>query len=365
METTPKTDVREFDKFIKCLPEDFKPHLFPLVQNGKEPIPFKSWKNNKISVNEAHRLMRCGFNIGIAGTPDDKLCIVDVDDLTLVPNVKPTLQVTSRKRIGRHNFFFATDGTAKENIATDDAGEVRSNWQYVVAAGSYVPCSPEEIARIPEEDQVNAGRYTVSREVPISEITFEELLDVYKIAYRERENAILLEKINPKPVKQDPDGNNKNQSALWKLTITDIFGYYHDQSVRFPMPDAIHGSETGGNASFSSGGELLTCWWHEVSLNALAYLAICAGLGTCNSVGAPFGGGCIHVNMKDPKTVFTVWQAAKRRGLIPKNDPFPSSAVRNYYAIKKGFCKQSEIIDGWKLPANAYVKVNAEILLER
>ena len=114
--------------------------------------------------------MREGFNIGIAGTDKDNLCIVDIDNLEAVGGAKTTLTVKSRKQIGRHCFYFTKDepsqgegaifnNSAKQNIATEYAGEVRSNWQYVVCSGSFVPCSEEEIRRIQEEDRIHAVKY--------------------------------------------------------------------------------------------------------------------------------------------------------------------------------------------------------------
>ena len=102
------------------------------------------------------------------------MVIVDIDDLEQVKEIKSTLRTTSRKRIGLHNYFFSSDSSAKKNIAAKDAGEVRAVWQYVVAPGSYIPCSDEEIERIPENEKANAGRYTLNNELPVSEITFRD-----------------------------------------------------------------------------------------------------------------------------------------------------------------------------------------------
>jgi hypothetical protein len=122
------TNPEEFKRFhillVRGAPKGYMPFYFPLEQNGKDPRKNISWKNNRKTFGEAYYLMKKGFNIGIAATSNDPLVIVDVDDLEQVPKIKPTLQVTSRKRIGQHNYYFSPDGSAKKNIATKDAGEV-------------------------------------------------------------------------------------------------------------------------------------------------------------------------------------------------------------------------------------------------
>jgi len=55
----------------------------------------------------------------------------------------------------------------------------------VIAPGSYVPCSEEEISRMPEEERLFAGKYTVNNELTVSEITFDELPEVFRARYAE------------------------------------------------------------------------------------------------------------------------------------------------------------------------------------
>ena len=348
------TDPAEFWKFHKIITagSDYQPFYFPLEREGKEPRAGVRWKNNRKTFNEAYYLMKRGFNIGIAGTDKDPLCIVDIDDMEQVPSIKPTLQVTSRKRIGRHNYFFAVDGTAKMNIATKDAGEVRAIGWYVLVPGSYVPCSEEEINRMPESEKPYAGKYTLNNELPVSEITFEELPDVYKVRYsemRKDEVSAAIRSINKKPF----TGKNSTgkRSALWDLDITDVSGVRDTQGKRVPMPPEIHGSETGKNCSVSEG--LLHCWRHNVCHNAFSYLCMLAGIASCERAGMPHGGRSFGVDAQDGETVFKAWMYAKEHGMIPKDDPIPRKALF-YYAISRGCCKKEELIDGDRLPTLGY-----------
>lgn len=284
--------------------------------------------------------MQRGCNIGIAAKADDPLVIIDIDDMEQVPDIKPTLQTISRKRIGRHNYFFAKDETAKRNIAADTAGEVRACWQYVVAPGSYVPCGEKDFAKMPEEEKVNAGHYTVFKELPVSEITYAEFPQAYKnsdMARKIVDTEAAIRKIVPKTSTK----KSYRSSALWDLSIEDVSGLSDTKGKRVPMPFEIHDSGTYKNCSVSQG--LLHCWRHEVSHNAFSYLCILAGVMTCENAGLQHGGRHYGADATDGETVFRVWKYAKEKGMIPNNDPIPLSALK-YFARSKGICK--EIKDG-------------------
>lgn len=350
------TDPEEFKTFHELLtadaPEEYMPYYFPLEKNGKEPKSGISWKKNRKTFREAYFLMKRGFNIGIAGTDKDKLCIVDIDDLEQVPEIKKTLQITSRKRIGRHNYFFAKDSTAKKNIPTKDAGEVRSVWQYVLVPGSYVPCGEEEINRMPEEEKPFAGVYTLRNDHPVAEITFDEFPEVYKnrcIEMRKDEMEAAIRSVNRK--EYTGNRNSKYKSALWDLDVSDVSGIGDTRGRKVPMPDIVHGSDTGHNCSVNNG--LLHCWRHYVTHNAFSYLAVLAGVSSCERAGRPHGGRSYGVDFQDGYTVFEVWKYAKKAGLILENDPIPYTALV-YYALKKGICKKKDLVNGGKLPDIIY-----------
>jgi Bifunctional DNA primase/polymerase, N-terminal. len=338
------TNPQEFLKFNKLLTKDmpnYRPFYFPLEKSGKDPLFGVSWKANRKTTQEAYSLMKKGFNIGIAATASDPLVIIDVDDMKQVPEIKTTLQTISRKRIGRHNYFFAADATAKVNIPANTAGEIRSNWQYVVAPGSFVECNEEEIARMPEEEKVKAGHYSLYRESSVSTITFNEFPQAYKIAKSTRQ-LIDVERAVEKATGEQRDFQhsfNGKISKLWDLTITDVSGISDTHGKRTSMPLEIHDSDTQKNCSVSRG--ILHCWRHELSHNAFSYLCVAAGLTTCENAGMPHLGDYFGVDFTDGETVFKVWRYAKERGLIPKDDPIPRNALV-YYAELMGLCKKGE-----------------------
>jgi putative DNA primase/helicase len=361
-----KTDPEEFKKFHALLTRDrpdYQPFYFPLNPNSKDPLDNKSWKANRITEEQAVKYLEMGFNIGIAATDTDILVLMDADDLEKVGAFKPTLTIISRKRIGKHGYYFTKDkpaetifdDSAKQNIATENAGEIRAKWQYVVCAGSYVPVSLEELERIPETDRANAGRYTLCNELLVNQITFNELPEVYRNCLREKRQAEVSAKIKKETsaINRPPE-SGKYRSKLWDLTLEDVTGKNTDVQGRFPS--LFHGSETGKNNSISNG--LLHCWRHNVSHTPLTALAILSGISDCSHAGYGHNGsGSSNLNFRDGKTVFDLWLFAKRDlKIIPQDDPIPSSALV-HYGILNGTITKDDVIDGWKLPTASYNKV--------
>jgi P4 family phage/plasmid primase-like protien len=356
-----ETDINQFKKFHELLTHgnsDYEPFYFRLTKNGKDPAVTKSWKESRLSVEDAIKTMSDGYNIGIAATSEDRLVIMDVDDLSEVGEFKETLTCTSRKRIGRHAFYFTEDtlpenifvDSAKQNIATENAGEIRSNWQYVVAAGSYVPVNEEEFELIPDDDKINAGKYTVINYINPVGIIYDEFPDVYKKCIEvKRQDAIKAEIGKKNRELKRTNVKTDNKSALYELDITDVVGSSHKDNMRFPS--LFHGSETGKNTSIKDG--LLHCWRHNVSHNAFTAIAVMAGIAECGRAGFDHGSGVSGIDFSDGETVFNVWKYAKEQGYIPDDDPIPTNALC-YFAVDNALCVSSDIIDGWKLPPTIY-----------
>lgn len=373
------TDVKEFDRFHARLTRDYpdyKPWYILLKRNSKNPEAGIAWKqeSGRLTYEKARKFMMQGHNIGIVATGLDKLVILDRDDLVLVGDVKPTLSTTSRKRIGDHNFYFtdepvATDkdlyqDTAKQNIPTENAGELRSNWQYVVVTGSYVefdltnPKEVELLNRIPDAEKHNAGKYTIKSDANVASITYQELPAVFKNAIEEKrkadkakkeEDAIRIIHERENHNLHNGERNTTIKSRLWDLSLGDVIGTTPNRE-RFSS--LFHDSNTGTNTSISNG--LLHCWRHMVFHSPLSALAVDMGLITC-SQGYSHGSGVSSLNLRDGQTVFKLWEGAKKRGLIPKDDPIPSRALK-WYAISHKFCTETDFIDGWKLPHETYIK---------
>jgi hypothetical protein len=358
------TDPDEFRKFHKLLTAErhgYRPWYFVLEKNDKDPETIRgSWKATKakLTFDEAIKWLEKGHNIGIAATNMDPLVIIDIDDIEITPDstMKATLSVRSRKRIGRHYFYFTDDAAAKTNIATEHDGEIRANWQYVVAPGSYVPGETE---KMPDDQKEFAGKYTIENSISPSEISYKEFPKVFleqveknKEIEKEKRQREREKRQHAKEQKNQPS-QSKNNSAIFDLTIEDVVGAVPDQN-RFPS--LFHGSDTGKNTSVSDG--LLQCWRHNVSHTPLSALAVMADFADCIDAGqshATGGSGASCMDYNDGRTIFTIWKFAKKEGIIPQNDPIPPNAIR-WYALENGLCKVSDIVDGWKLPPGVYVK---------
>lgn len=363
------TNPQELKKFYDCLmqeaPANYQPWFFPIRQNDKDPDAiaiakragdkspccnanwikvergqFKktmceqcgqgkgSWKAPwaKLSISEAMIRLSLGGNVAIAARANDPLTITDRDDPTVPDIKKETLTTKSRKRIGGHWFGFAGDDKIKCNIPTETQGEHRSKDQYVVAAGSYVPCTQEQIDSMPQEEKEWAGKYTLFKAIKPAILFLEDLPDIY-LATKTKEVNQNIESIE---VKDKPKFNEFCKTTnLFKLKISDIV---RNHSPRFAHP--LHGSDTGTNFSVSEDGCTASCWRHCVTLNAAQYLAIKSGQFDCSDIGKPHKGS--SRKMSD-KAIFYAWRQAKLEGLLSSSDPIPYSAIR-YIIVEHKIC---------------------------
>lgn len=338
-----KTDKKEFQNFIKILmdadnaPKGYKPWLLPCKKKGKDPDTRISWKAEKSRLTPAEakkRLKNNWGNVGISGREDDQLILVDIDDPSIEDQLKPTLKIRSRSRVGTHAIYWADseDDKLPTNIPTDK-GEIRSSDQYVVAPGSYVPCKEKELrekraaGEITREQKQEAmqdpkrGYYTLDNNKKISKIKFKELPEVFQDEYNNRQKR--EKEAKNRETDFDPDEvSSEDRSALFELTITDLTGRGFDG--RDPHP--LHVSTTGANWSISQG--IGHCWRHEVSLNALQFLCIEAGYLDCHEAGTPHNGSGSEVIGND-EAIWVAWKHAKENGYIPEDDKIPLRALHH------------------------------------
>ena len=327
----PKTE--EFINFVKWLrvtaEDNYSPWLIRLNQGSKDPISGISWKSPeaKLTIDQAVDYMKHGGNVGIAGTTADNLVNMDCDGGVIQESeVKTTLMVKTRSRTGKHCFYWNIDTPKICNIPTDEAGEVRSQWQFVVCAGSYVETDP---MKVPEEERENAGYYTVCNAQAPTTLTYKELPEVFKYAHEQT-------KIVPikKPSTFDPKKSTGKRSALFDISAFDVClreGGNTTEGIRWPS--IFHDTDTGKNMSYSSEG-LLQCWRHNCSFNGLQALTVLSGYMSCNDAGSHHRGtGGSSRIVGDDGAIFHAWLYAKQHGYIPKDDPVPCRAL-NYLADK-------------------------------
>ena len=324
--------IQEFKRFYELLmasaPPWYDPWLFRIKAGTKQPIAGISWKSPaaRLTLWHAEKWLEVGGNVGIAGTADDPLVNMDCDNGEIQrQEIKPTLMVRTRSRVGLHAFYFC--GQPKlPNIPTENAGEIRSQWEYVVCAGSWVETDP---ATVSEEERNNAGYYTVEEVLPVAWITYAELPKVFRDIV---EAAKAWRKRTPRQL--DPKKATGRHSALFDLAAVDVVlkeGGDPDPSKRWPA--LWHDSDTGINFSLSTDG-LIHCWRHLRSFNALQALTVLSGYQTCNEAGSPHNKTIGESRVVgDDGAVFHAWLYAKRYGYIADSDPCPARAL-SYLATK-------------------------------
>jgi putative DNA primase/helicase len=341
--------VKEFINFITLLKsnaqKDYSPWLIRLNTGGKDPIEGLSWKSpeGKLTIGQAINYMATGGNIGIAGTSFDNLVNMDCDGGHIKINeIKPTLCVRTRSRIGLHAFYWNIDTTKIPNIPTDDKGEVRSKWQFVVCAGSYVTTDPMTVC---ESDRENAGYYTIEISQSPNTLTYNELPNLFKQEY---------EKVQSTPKRQPSTFNPKpgeKISALFNITAYDVcLGEGGKTDTNGRWYSLFHDSRTEKDMSFSSEG-LIQCWRHNCSFNGLQALVVLSGFMSCNEAGSHHtgAGGSSQVIGNDG-AIFYAWKYAKERGYIPKDDKIPIRAL--HYIAEKHLHFKAE--KNKLLPSNIY-----------
>ena len=344
-------EFRRFDELLReAAPDDYEPYYFRVARAGKDPATqYGGWKDEeaRLTAEEAVEWMREGGNVGLAGTPEDALVNVDIDDdeETTPEDVPTSLRARSRSRTGWHTWYFDETGEIP-NIPTDEYGEVRATWQYVVAPGSFVASTAEEI---PDGD-TDAGYYTVEDEEPVARVEYDDLPAVFRDVAEEiaEEDASGCE--HEHDAETEPartytgDGST---SGVFDVEAADLVSARHDAGDRFSS--LFHGSDTGANMSVS--GEKLHCWRHGVAhggLQALAALTDVEHVRSygCRDLGAGHknSGAGTNALRGDWRLVWGAWYEAKQRGLIPDDDPIPYRALREL-AVADGLVEREELVE--------------------
>jgi len=326
--------IHEFEKFYDLLmkeaPEWYIPWFFPCEPCGKDPSSEAilkinstskgSWHHQSARLNKAQciDLIKRGYNIGISARTGDPLILIDVDKSEYLNQLPTnTLTVTSRKRDGAHAFGWDKDGTAKINLPTG-FGEVRSDNQYLLSCGSYVPFDLSKTKdyeawdKLSNESKNDAllGYYTLKDAYVPRAISFSDLPEFFQ--EKERENIEAETKIKQREEKKEYSQGGK-YSELFNLKVGDIVGLIpSNKRVGHPL----HESDTDANFSLNSDGTLAHCWRHMVSLNAVQYLCVKAGYASCEDAGTPHKGRGLSKIRGDKKAIEAAYNEAVAIGVI-------------------------------------------------
>lgn len=151
------TNPKDFSKLWSLIPWNKRENvwLLPIRQNQKLPEikAGDKWKLNekyKLLYDEALTRMRWGSNVAIVAiteglmfldldVKDKKFCASNAFLDALELKYKDTFKVKSRN--GGIQYYFWNDGKYANQLLKENdiiIGELRTNWQYVVAVGSHV-----------------------------------------------------------------------------------------------------------------------------------------------------------------------------------------------------------------------------------
>ena len=182
----------------------------------------------RLSEDEARKFLLSGINIGVYGAPNG----IEIHDIDLVDGsfkipveklaelIKIFDTLTVRTRTGGLHFIFKNCGI-KGNphiyyFGEVDAGEVRRDWQYVVAPGSYVP--KEKVDPKKKDRSINTkgftddanGYYTIIHDAPIRAFDKTKIPEWYT-----------FEKGNQTNSKQDVDLSGILNPLTKTISLTD------------------------------------------------------------------------------------------------------------------------------------------------
>lgn len=154
-----RTSVSEFARWLSLIPEGIEPHLIAIKKGGKAPFVPKdrSWKDDefRLQIEEAKQWLAEEGNIAFVARRD--LVVIDIDDERIAREVLndelfSTLTVSTRS--GGVHLYFVNGGV--ENADYEEFFEIRAEWRYLLAPGSYVDPG----------DTGGNGKYEISSDRP-------------------------------------------------------------------------------------------------------------------------------------------------------------------------------------------------------
>ena len=144
---------------------------------------------------------------------------------------------------------------------------------------------------------------------------------------------------NSKPPEIDSDSDT---SALWDLDITDVTGMSVGDRENNPLGH-YGDSEDYFKVYEDRNGKIAYDFKSKTAYNAITYLLCEADVRSAERPGG---------SLTD-EDVWKAWKYAKEYGYISSDDKCPSAALR-HIAVSHGVCDAGDIVDGWRLPRDAY-----------
>lgn len=282
-----------------------------VISRGKKAIEknFSSTKNYSHDDPVLIKHLESGGNYGVLGS--SSFVIIDLDNENLIahaePLLPPTFTVLSGSGRGPHRYYRITGNNAKNATLVnpqhpdENWGNIQSTGKYAIGPGSIHP---------------SGGTYSVANDIPVAEITFEELKRIFSQFIR------VKKEVNPDDVRRR---YGLYSDIFNTVTLADVGCYPVNPIDRgngeIQGAHPIHGSTSGMNFAINTNKNTFHCYRCESGGGPLEWLAVSEGIIDC----AEAGPGCLR-----GEKFKRVLEIAKERGIkvsLPKKLPPPRAPI--------------------------------------
>lgn len=269
------------------IPQQLKDMKFCRVRRATKRPFEKKWQKNPYSYQEILPFVRNGENYGVM-TGHNNIAILDDDtkDKKLINKAVQSFGDTFRVR--DHLYFKILRWDGKKIIFHDKEGnhlgELQGLGQQAVGPGSIHP---------------SGETYEQKNNLPIKEIDFDILIDVFKEYMPQKEEE--KEKFPEEGKKTVWEGDNVLDIPI--TSIISIAGLDDKGKGKYQGPHPIHGSNTGMNFAVNTNSNTWYCFRHQSGGGPAEMIAVVEGIIDCSDVDK----GCLSGD-KGSKVIKIAWE---------------------------------------------------------
>jgi len=274
----------------KMIPEQLRDAGFVLLK-GQSKIPYeKGWQSNFKTYEHADAHLQLGLNYGVVCEQDD-IRVLDTDNPELTEYALESLPKTFSVKTGGggvHFYYKIKHMTSKVILQKGDIhyGEIQGPKTQVVGPHSIHP---------------NGNKYKILRDLPITEITLEDIKFSLKDFYDIKENKVY----------------EKEKETFDLMSVVDTSGLTKNGN-ELQGSHPVHGSTGGMNFTVNASKGLWHCFRHNTGGDAWYWLAVKEGVLDC--------GDCTHGMLRGDKFI-EVKKKAIQQGLI--KDDYKNKLTQN------------------------------------
>lgn len=317
------------------IPQQLNEQEFILMRKDEPKRPAHKWQDHtggyRYTIDDMDLIDHLDNGGGYAVFCGSGLIVVDADEQELEEAIYdlPNTFTVKTGGGGYHRYYFS-DLAKKRTVWLDDKhlGEIQGGDRcYVVGPGS--PHS-------------SGNTYEVINDTDIAYLSAAEIEE-----WAEEQGFTLGSKREKEVVKRVKKEQTEDESPYYTFDITQVAlpDNYKTRGSEMqgahPLPS--HGSKGGQNFSINTAENCFHCYRCDSGGGPLDLVAVMEGIIDCADAG----------NMSDDQFLDAVISAHKNYGFTGK---IPHRAIRAA-AIQEGYCTESDLEDGWKLPHKAFVDV--------